>query len=60
MEYANYGNLLDFINIRGPLSEDDARWYFQQVKEFQGAALVTYTEWLVESVFLITVLVECR
>lgn len=32
MEYADDGNLLDYINAKGALSEDEARWFFQQVR----------------------------
>ena len=32
MEYADVGNLLDYVRKTGPLPEDQARRFFQQVQ----------------------------
>ncbi|GAB4815243.1 hypothetical protein N2152v2_002289 [Parachlorella kessleri] len=31
LEYASGGDLLDYVNAKGGLSEDEARWFFQQL-----------------------------
>lgn len=32
MEFADDGNLLDYVNSKGAISEDESRWLFQQVQ----------------------------